>query len=258
MPRFVRLFAVLLTVGASAPAFACRTSGVGIQLGGLFFGFSKHRHHCPPPVLIAPPVVVAQPAPALPPVAYYTQPQAVYVQPAPPPVIYTPPPMVYAQPAPVVQQKAPPPADNRPGVLAVKYMPGASAGVSLIDDKPELNDLAFAHSPGVELRLTRWLSLRSDLEFRQSGRTWDMLGVKGSLFPRSPVKPYASVSFAGNERYANPGKYSFGFAAAAGLDVFFGKHFFLEAEVRYRLTPGACCSEVPSLTGVVGGGVAFF
>lgn len=253
MPRTVRLFAVLLTVGASAPAFACRTSGVGIQLGGLFFGFSKHRHHCPPPVLIA------QPAQPLPPVAYYTQPQPVYVQPAPPPVVYTAPPMVYAQPAPVVvQQRAAKPADNRPGILAVKYMPGASAGISLIDDMPEFNDVGFAHSPGVEVRLTRWLSLRSDLEFRQGGRTWDMLGVKGSLFPSSPVKPYASVSFGGNESYANPGKYSFGFAAAAGLDVFFGKHFFLEAEVRYRLTPGACCSEVPSLTGVVGGGVAFF
>ena len=85
-----------------------------------------------------------------------------------------------------------------------------------------------------------------------------MLGVKLSLFPHSPVKPYASVSFSGNENYANPGKFSFGFAGAGGLDVFIGKTFFLEAEVRYRMTPGACCSEVPALTGVIGGGVAFF
>ena len=28
----------------------------------------------------------------------------------------------------------------------------------------------FAHSPGIEVRLTRWFSLRSDLEFRQGGR----------------------------------------------------------------------------------------
>ena len=32
----------------------------------------------------------------------------------------------------------------------------------------------------------------------------------------------------------------------------------VEAEVRYRMTPGACCSDVPALTGVIGGGVAFF
>ena len=108
------------------------------------------------------------------------------------------------------------------------------------------------------MRLTRWLSLRSDLEFRQTSRTWDMLGVKLSLFPYSPVKPYGSVSFSGTESYAKPGKFSFGFAGAAGIDVFLGKHFFLEAEVRYRMTPGNCCSDVPALTGLVGGGVAFF
>jgi hypothetical protein len=245
MPRFVRLVAVLIAVGVSAPAFACRTTtgGVGIQLGSVFLGFSRHRHNCPPPVIV-------QQQQALPPVAYYVAP--------PPPVVYTPPPIVYAQPAPVVVQKVAAPRDNRPGFLAIKYMPGVSSGVSLIDGDLDFDTPAFAHSPGLELRLTRWLSLRSDLEFRRTGRTWDMLGVKGSLFPTSPVKPYASISFAGNENYSNPGKYSFGFAAAAGLDVFFGKHFFLEAEVRYRVTPGDCCSEVPSLTGVVGGGVAFF
>jgi hypothetical protein len=262
MPRLVRLFAALLVAGVATPAFACRTSGVGIQLGGLFVGFAKHRP-CPPPVIVAQP---------LPPVAAYTQPQPVYVVPPPPvyvvpapayvapppPVVYSPPP-VFAAPAPVVvQQRAAPAADSRPGFLALKYMPGVSSGVSLTGGEVNFADVGFAHSPGIELRLTRWLSVRSDLEFRQSGRTWDMLGVKGSLFPNSPVKPYASVSFAGNESYANPGKYSFGFAAAAGLDVFFGKHFFLEAEARYRVTPGACCAEVPSVTGVVGGGVAFF
>lgn len=246
MPRLVHLFAALLVAGAATPAFACRTSGVGIQLGGLFVGFARHRP-CPPPVIVAQP---------LPPVAYYAQPQPVYV--APPPVVYSPPPVV-AAPAPVVvQQRAAPAADSRPGFLALKYMPGVSSGVSLTDGQVNFDGVGFAHSPGIELRLTRWLSVRSDLEFRQSGRTWDMLGVKGSLFPTSPVKPYVSVSFAGNESYANPGKYSFGFAAAAGLDVFLGKHFFLEAEARYRVTPGACCAEVPSVTGVVGGGVAFF
>ncbi len=234
MQRFVRLFCVLLIVGVSAPAFACRTGGgVGIQLGHVFFGFSK-RHNCPPPVV----VVQGQ----LPPVAYYTQ---------------TPPPVVYSPPL-IVQAKVAPPKSERPGFLAVKYMPGVSSSPSMVDGELDFSGTGFTHSPGVELRLTRWLSLRSDLEFRQQGRTWDILGVKLSLFPNSPVKPYASVSFSGNESYANRGAFSFGFAGAGGLDVFFGKHFFLEAEVRYRMTPGNCCSEVPVLTGVVGGGVAFF
>ena len=249
MKRLVRLIAVLSIVGVATPALAhCRAGGgVGIQLGSVFFGFSK-RSNCPPPV------VYAQP---LPPVAYYTQqPQVVY---APPPVGYSPPPMMYAQPAPVVQQRVAPPPDDRPGLLAIKYMPGVSTNPSISGAGAlDFDATAFAHSPGLEVRLTRWLSLRSDLEFRKGGRTWDMLGVKLSLFPQSPVKPYASISFSGNENYANPGKFSFGFAGAGGLDVFIGKTFFLEAEVRYRMTPGACCSEVPALTGVIGGGVAFF
>ena len=279
MPRLVRLIAVLSIVGVSAPAFACR-SGVGVQLGSVFFGFSRHRHGCPPPVVIVP----SQP---LPPVSYYTQPQVVYAPPppayapppvayvAPPPVAYapvqqqyTPPPMVYAQPAPaptvavapiaVVQPKPAPVERPRPGFLALKYMPGVSTSPTLQNGDFDFNDTGFAHSPGLELRLTRWLSLRSDLEFRQTGRTWDMLGVKLSLFPNSPVKPYGSVSFGASESYANPGAFAFGFAGAGGIDVFLGRHFFLEAEVRYRMTPGACCSEAPALTGVIGGGVAFF
>lgn len=242
MKRLVRLIAVLSIVGVATPALAhCRAGGgVGIQLGSVFFGFSK-RSNCPPPVMLAQP---------LPPVAYYTQ---------QPQVVYSPPPMIYAQPPQVVQQRVAPPRDDRPGFLALKYMPGVSTTPSVSKDGVfDFDSTAFAHSPGLELRLTRWLSLRSDLEFRKGGRTWDMLGVKLSLFPHSPVKPYASISFSGNENYANPGKFSFGFAGAGGLDVFIGKIFFVEAEVRYRMTPGACCSEVPALTGVIGGGVAFF
>ena len=251
MPRLVRLIAVLSIVGVSTSALACRPGGVGIQLGSVFFGFSRP---CPQVV------VQAYPMQPLPPVAYYTQqPQVVY---SPPPMVYASPPVVYGNApmvaAPVVVQQAPPVRDDRPGLLALKYMPGASSNISSTNGKPDFGAVGFAHSPGLELRLTRWLSLRSDLEFRQGGRTWDMLGVKLSLFPHSPVKPYASVSFSGNENYANPGKYSFGFAGAGGLDIFIGKTFFLEAEVRYRMTPGACCSEVPALTGLVGAGVAFF
>jgi len=270
MLRLVRLISVLSIVGVSAQALACDyryQSGVGVQLGGVFFGFSKHRRAPCPAVVIAPPTQV-QP---LPPVAYYTQPQVVYapppqpvyVAPPPPQVVYTNPPIVYAQPPPppVVQQRAaPPPApvDDKPNFLALKYMPGVSSAISTTQGDAAFGTPSFTHSPGIEARLTRWLSLRSDLEFRREGRTWDMLGVKLSLLPNSPVKPYASVSFSGNENYSDPGKYSFGFVGAAGLDVMIGKYFFLEAEARYRVTPGACCSTVPSLTGLIGGGVAFF
>ncbi len=259
MPRLVRLLAVLSIVGVSAPAFACRgpmRSGIGIQLGSVFFGFSKH-HQAPCAYVVA----QAVPLQPLPPVSYYTQQPVVYVAPPPQQVVYSNPPIVYAQPAPmpVVQARpVPPPADNRPGFLAFKYMPGVSSTIAMTNGDVNFGGPTFAHSPGIELRLARWFSLRSDLEFRKEGRTWDILGVKLSLLPNSPVKPYASVSFSGNENYGNPGKYSFGFAGAAGLDVMIGKYFFLEAEARYRVTPGACCSEVPALTGLIGGGVAFF
>lgn len=252
MPRLVRLLAVLTAVGAATPALAQCRKGIGIQLGSVFIGASKLRRNCQE-VVVANPVVVA-PAP----VVQYSPPPIVYAQPVV--VAPTPPPIVYAQPAAqvVVQRPAPAPRDDRPGFLALKYMPGVSTNVSAPLGDVEFSQPTFAHSPGIELRLTRWLSLRSDLEFRKEGRTWDMLGVKLSLLPRSPVKPYISASFSGNEAYANPGRFSFGFAGAAGLDVMIGKYFFVEAEARYRMTPGSCCSEVPSVTGVIGGGVAFF
>lgn len=258
MARLARLLAVFVVCGLAAPAAArCRYVTVQVAPGQAVVGYVKHRRHCDP--IIAPaPVQVVQ----APPVVYGPPPQPVYVAP-PPPVIYSPPPMVYAAPMPapdpvVVQQRVVKPPSTRPGFLALKYMPGVSSTVAAPDGELEFGEPGFTHSPGLELRLTRWFSLRSDLEFRQNGRTWDVLGAKVSLFPSSPVKPYGSVSFAVNENLGNPGKFSFGFAAAGGLDVFFGKHFFLEAEVRYRMTPGACCTEVPALTGVIGGGVAFF
>lgn len=252
MPRLVRLFAVMCVVGLSAPALArCR----GVQIGPYLYGVSRNRHvPCPSVVYAAAP----------PPVAYYAPPPVVYAPPPPPPVViqaapvYSAPPIVYAQPVVVAQAPPPKPRPERPGILALKYMPGASSEIGTSESDPALSSPTFAHSAGLELRIARWFALRSDLEFRKSGRTWDMLGVKISLFPSSIIKPYASVSFSGNEAYANPGKFSFGLAAAGGLDLFIGRHFFLEAEVRYRVTPGNCCSEVPALTGLVGGGVAFF
>ena len=278
MSRYVRLFAVLCAFGLVSTAEAGHphvivagpggqvTLSSGSYAQGTVIGYRRHRHHydavvapapqyAPAPVMVQPP---PQPVYVAPPVPAYAPPVPAY---APPVQVYTPPPVVYAPvaaPAPVVVQPAPRPVDNKPNFLALKYMPGFSSNIGTADGKVDFSTPAFAHSPGVEFRLTRWLSLRSDLEFRKDSRTWDVLGVKGSLFPRSPVKPYASVSFAINENLKNPGKYSFGFSAAAGMDIFIGKYFFLEAEARYRMTPGSCCSEVPTLAVVGGGGVAFF
>ncbi len=254
--HLLKLAAVVSVVGVATPALACHTGahghiglgrGVGIQLGSIFFGIAKHRHVPCPQVVQAPAVLYAPP-----PLVY--APQPVVYAPAPrPQVVYVP------APAPLAQARvAPPPPPTRPGFLALKYMPGASTGLSSDHVGIQLTDPGFAHSAGLELRFTRWLSLRSDLEFRRDSRTWDMLGAKVSLFPNSGVKPYASVSLAATELLAAPGRYSLGVAGAGGIDIFFGKHFFIEAEVRYRVTPGACCSEVPSVTGLIGGGVAFF
>jgi hypothetical protein len=274
MPRFVRLVAVFCAVGLATPALAHCHKGIAIQIGNVFIGGYKHRHHCHDVVYVpAAPVAAAPVVQAVPVQGYaYSEPPIVYAPPPAPVVVqqqpvYTAPPIVYAQPvpqqvvaanAPLVVQQPKPARDDRPGFLAVKYMPGFSTAVAAPDGQVQLGTPSFAHSPGIELRLTRWLALRSDLEFRNDSRTWDMVGVKLSPLPWKVFKPYASVSFSGNENLSNPGKFSFGFAGAAGIDLMFGKHFFLEAEARYRMSPGSCCSEVPTITGVVGGGFAFF
>ncbi len=275
MSRYVRLFAVLVAFGLVPAAFAGHphvvvvgpTGQVSVSSGyaqGTVIGYRRHHHHYDA-VVSAAPAPYVQPAPVYaPPPIVYAPPPPVYVQPqpvySPPPVVYAPVPVMapVAAPPPVVVQPQRPRDDNKPNFLAIKYMPGFSSAISTPDGKVDFSTPTFAHSPGLEMRLTRWLSLRSDLEFRKESRTWDVLGVKGSLFPRSPVKPYASVSFAINENLKNPGKYSFGFSAAAGMDIFIGKYFFLEAEARYRMSPGNCCSEVPTLAVVGGAGVAFF
>lgn len=276
MPRLVRIALVVAVVGVSAPALACSHGHVGeggfsINLAGLQLGFAvhSHAHPChiqqpvvvPQPYVVSPPVVVPPPAYIPPPAPVYVAPPApVYVAPSPPPVVYvpvpTPAPAPPPAPAPVVVQQAAAVVVDRPALLAVKYTPGTSAVVGW-GDSVSVNGLGFAHSVGLELRPSRWFSLRSDFEMRPDGRSWDMIGAKFSL-PNETFRPYASVSLSGSESKALPGKYQLGVAGAAGLDVFLGKHFFLEAEARYRVSPGDCCREVPHLTALVGGGVAFF
>ncbi len=154
---------------------------------------------------------------------------------------------------------APPPEDHRPSHFGIKYLGGASAAVGF-DNGPQVGKFGFTHLVGLELRLSRYFALRSDYELRPEGRSWDMLGLKVWLVPSWFLKPYLSASVAGSESYSLPGKYQLGISAAAGVDLMFGKHFFIEGEARYRVSPGVgeCCREVPHLSVLVGGGVAFF
>ncbi len=253
--RFAQLFALL----ALAP-----------QLSGCFYAHGRHGR-----LVVGPPAVQLRiSAPALvvpPPPAYLPPPPPPAVMVAPPvvmapPVVVAPPvveapvaaaPVVAAPPVVVAPAPPPPPEPERPALLAVKYAPGASATVA-INPGVELGGWGFTHSLGVEVRLARWLALRSDYELRQEGRSWDLVGVKVWPFPGWVLKPYLSASLSGSEAWSDPGKYQLGMMAALGLDLFIGRHFFIEAEARYRVTPTDCCRQVPHLSALAGVGVAFF
>ncbi|MEW5738373.1 MAG: hypothetical protein AB1938_05575 [Myxococcota bacterium] len=294
MTRILQAVTVAAVVGLSAPALACSRhyhhGSVGISLGNIFLGFSTASVPCSAPVVVAPqpvyvappptvyvpppaPVYVAPPPPvyqpppvvmAPPPVAYVA-PSAVYV-PTPPPVVVAPtaPPMVaapMAAPAPPaaaasvsveVEKKAPP----RPAFLGLKYLGGSAALVDWTSGM-DLSGLGYAHSFGLETRFTNWFALRSDFEMRSDSRSWDLLGAK-LWVPTRTFKPYISASLAMTEAYAMPGKMHWGVVGAAGIDIWLGKHFFIEAEARYRVSPGDCCRDQPHLTGLIGAGVAFF
>jgi hypothetical protein len=163
---------------------------------------------------------------------------------------------VYAAPAAAVavtvEKKDPP----KPAFLGLKYLGGSAALVDWSNGM-SMTGLGFAHSFGLETRFTNWFGLRSDFEMRPDSRSWDLLGAK-LWIPTQTFKPYLSGSLAMTEAYALPGKMHWGFVAAAGIDIWIGKHFFIEAEARYRVSPGDCCRDEPHLTGLIGAGVAFF
>lgn len=293
MTRILQAVTIAAVVGLSAPAFACSRhhhhGSIAIALGNLFFGFSASALPCSTPIVVAPqPVYVAPPPPVYvaPPAPVYVAPPAPVYQPppvvmAPPPVAYvaptpvyvpTPPPVVVAPTAPpmvavpVVPSAAPAAASvsvtverkatPRPAFLGLKYLGGSAALVDWTSGV-ELSGLGYAHSIGLETRFTNWLALRSDFEMRPDSRSWDLIGAKLWL-PTRTFKPYLSGSLAMSEAYAMRGKMHWGFVGAAGIDIWLGKHFFIEAEARYRVSPGDCCRDVPHLTGLIGAGVAFF
>ncbi len=264
MTRLTR--AALVAALVLAPSvFACTYTAKGKVWvpGARAYKFRIVNAPCPdqvapPPqyVAAAPPVYVPVPPPA-----YAPPPEALPFVPAPmpaPPGYYAPPPVVVA-PAPVVVARPQRHEDEGPSRFGIKYLPGISTAIGFANG-PQTGAIGFGQSLGLELRLSRWFALRSDYELRPEGRSWDMLGLKVWLIPSWVIKPYASVSVAGSESYSAPGKFQLGVSAAVGADLMLGRHFFIEAEARYRVSPGQgdCCREVPHLTALVGGGVAFF
>jgi hypothetical protein len=232
------------------------------------FGFGVHLHRPRrvfAPVVVSPPPVYVQPAPV------YVQPPPVYVQPpvvmappplvaAPPPVVMAPPPVVVAPvPAPQVVARPPAPREpERPALIGIKYQPGFSGLLTSTPRSVGFSEGRFAHGVGLEARLSRWFALRSDVELRADSRSYDVIGAKLWLAGADwRVKPFLSASLSGTEHDLRPNALAIGVVGSGGVDVFFGRHFFLTAEVKVRATPDGCCS-VPQVTASAGAGVAFF
>ncbi len=189
----------------------------------------------PPPMVVAQPLVFVRPEPV--------RPRYVYVAPTPAPVT-------------VMTRAAPTAVVEGPSHLAIKYLPGLSTS-AVLNDVLAVGRPSLAHSLGLEFRFNHWFALRSDFEMRAASRSWDVVGLKFSL-PVPLISPYVSASVSASEAYREPGRYQLGAVAAAGLDLKFGRHFFIEAEARYRVAPGACCREEPQVSALIGAGVAFF
>lgn len=283
----VCVVAVVMAPAASAQSVVWtdgQTNTLTVDLFGarssVSFGFGVHAHRArrvvaPPVVVVPPPVISVEPAPV------YVQPAPVYVQPAPvvmpppplvsaPPVVVTPPPVVVqAPPSPapappaVVTRPARPVEPERPALIGVKYQPGFSGlFTSSSTDSSATVGFAqgrFVHGVGLEARLSRWFALRSDVELRTESRSYDVIGAKVWLAGADwKVKPFLSASLSGSEHDLRPNALAIGLVGSGGVDVFFGRHFFLTAEAKVRASPGGCCNEGPRVTVGAGAGVAFF
>jgi len=199
-----------------------------------------------PPLVVAPvaPVVVAPVAPPPPPAPVVVAP----VAPAPAPA-----PVVVAAPV-VVQQQ--PQEDTSFRRLAVKYSPGISAVVDI--DEKEFGPATFTNVIGAEFRLSRYFALTGGLEIREGSRSWQIPGLKVSLFPNSRVHPFAQGALALNQvDGTGSNRFSLGVVGSAGLDITVFRWLFLSAEARYAVTPGNCCA-LPRVAGLVGVGVQLF
>ena len=130
---------------------------------------------------------------------------------------------------------------ERPALIGIKYTPCMSGVFTATGNSVGFSGARFTHSAGLEARLSRWFALRSDVELRNDSRSFDVIGAKVWLAGGDwKVKPYLSASLSGTMADSRPNALTVGVVGAGGVDVFFGKHFFLEAEVRYRALPGNC------------------
>ncbi|MCU0700443.1 MAG: hypothetical protein MUC96_28365 [Myxococcaceae bacterium] len=278
----VSVVAVMASSSAAAQSVVVsdgHTSTMSLNLFGsqsqVTFGFGVHVHRPRrvfAPVVVSPPPVYVQPAPV------YVQPPPVYVQPPqvieappvvmsppplpapPPPVVVAPAPVVVAPaPAPQVVTRPPPPREpERPALIGIKYQPGFSGLLTSGPGSVGFSDGRFVHGVGLEARLSRWFALRSDVELRSNSRSYDVIGAKLWLAGADwKVKPFVSASLSGTEYDLRPNALAIGVVGSGGIDVFFGRHFFLTGEVKVRATPDGCCS-VPQVTASAGAGVAFF
>jgi hypothetical protein len=251
----VVLLASLSSLPAGAQVFFGHHRGVSIAVGLPFFQAHVMLGVPPPP----PVFVQAVPVQVVVPVA------EVQVQPPPPP----PPParvvMVgYAAPQQVVQAVPPPEEPWRPGRVALKYSPNYAGTLVTSPSEVGLSGGSFSHGLGLEVRLSRWFALRTDVDFSRGRRTFDALGAKLWLAGGEwRVKPFISGGLSLTQLDARPQGVWVGYYGSAGLDIFVGKHLFFTAEARYRPMPESCgCSAttaaVHQVSGVVGVGVAFF
>ncbi len=251
-----------------------------------------HRHDVPRPHLVMPfGFAVALPhlafglaVGAAAPVYAYEAPPLVEVEveeaPEPPPLVEVevlppPPPPVVVQvaPRPPPQVRAPPPpaeeeepAPERPPRVAVKWAPLARSMMSLDSLSGRLFE-PNAGSVGLEYRFSRYWALRTDLQYSRDGALWDVAAAKFSLFPNSFFRPFASGGVSGI-RLVELGTGTrvdstrLGVVASAGLNLFFGKHVFLEAEGKFRHYlddpfNDMAVRNLSQWTVLIGGGVAF-
>ena len=142
------------------------------------------------------------------------------------------------------------------GRISVRYAPGISAPVSFDDQRFGVGPAAWIHSPGVEVRISRYFSIRADAELRDGAQTWLIPGIKLSAMPHARVHPWISLSAALHRVDAAPGRVAVGLMKAVGLDFTVFKYFFLSGEVRVSVVPGDCCS-LPRVSGLFGAGVQF-
>lgn len=270
-----RLLAAVVVVLTSAPAFAghhrhWRHHGWHGRVAIAPFVIPLPVPHVVPVPVPVMPVVIAQAAPVVveesddfsPPPMVIAQPVVVApVAAAPPPVVAVPVPVPVPAPAPVavaapVVVAQVPQEDTSFRRLAVKYSPGLSAVVDT--DAKEFGPATFTNVIGAEFRLSRYFALTGGLELREGSRSWQIPGLKVSLFPSSRVHPFAQASLAINQVDGTPAnRFSLGVVGSAGLDIAIFRWLFLTAEARYAVTPGNCCA-LPRVAGLVGAGVQFF